>query len=83
MKERVTYPAIEERRAGMRIAKQAVADRLGLSWESASMKLSGEREFSLSEAQELADWWSLSIDDLIGRKVPDCPIYHLPERGSN
>ena len=53
MKERVLYPEIEERRAGLRITKQAVADRLGLSWESASMKLSGEREFPLRG--ELAD----------------------------
>lgn len=73
--ETVHYPAIEERRAELGVTKRAVADRLGLSWEQASKKLSGEVEFNLTEALELAEWWGLCLDELAGREVPKCPLY--------
>ncbi|RNL44761.1 helix-turn-helix domain-containing protein [Paraeggerthella hongkongensis] len=71
----VHYPAIEARRADLGVTKRAVADRLGLSWEQASKKLSGEVEFNLTEALELAEWWGLCLDELAGREVPKCPLY--------
>ena len=71
------YPAIEAKRADLGVPKQAVADRLGLSWEQTSKKLAGEVEFSLSEVAVLADWWNLCIDELVGREVPRCPVFRI------
>ena len=76
--ETVHYPAIESRRAELGVTKRAVADRLGLSWEQASKKLSGEVEFSLSESIALAEWWGLCLDELAGREIPKCPLYRPP-----
>lgn len=73
--ETVHYPAIEARRVELGVTKRAVADRLGLSWEQASAKLSGKVEFSLTEVLELSDWWGLCADELVGRDVPKCPLY--------
>lgn len=73
--ETVHYPAIERRRESMGVTKQAVADRLGLSWEQANKKLLGEVEFNLSEVLALADWWGLCADELVGREVLKCPLY--------
>lgn len=73
--ETMHYPAIEARRVELGATKQAVADRLGLSWEQANKKLSGEVEFSLTEVLELAVWWGLCLDELVGREIPKCPLY--------
>ena len=70
----VGYPAIEARRAEMGVSKQAMADKLHLSWEGLNKKLVGDSEFTLAEVEVVADWWGLCIDELIGRSVPKCPI---------
>ena len=72
--ETVGYPAIEARRADMGVSKQAMADKLHLSWEGLNKKLNGDSEFTLAEVEVVADWWGLCIDELIGRSVPKCPI---------
>lgn len=63
------------------VTKQAVADRLGLSWEGANKKLTGHTEFSLSELVSLADWWGVCLDQLVARSVQACPVYTLPLHG--
>jgi len=69
------YPTIERRRERMGMTKKALAEYLELSRGPLYEKLSGHREFSLTEARYLADLWGISLDELVGRKVPSCPIY--------
>ena len=71
----VHYPSIDAKRDELGVTKQAVADRLDLSWEQAKKKLAGEVEFNITEVRTLADWWGVCIDELIGREIPRCPIY--------
>lgn len=78
MRNALAVDAERERRG---VTKQAVADRLGLSWEGANKKLTGQTEFSLSELVSLADWWGVCLDQLVARSVPACPGYSLPARG--
>lgn len=70
----VGYPSIEARRAEMGVSKQAMADKLHLSWEGLNKKLNGDAEFNLAEVEVIADWWGMCIDELIGRSVPKCPV---------
>lgn len=65
---------VDEFREHLGITKQAVADRLGLSWDGLNNKLTGKYEFDLDEIVSIADWWGVSIDDLIGRTVPEFPV---------
>lgn len=51
-----------------------MADKLNLSWDGLNNKLTGRSEFDLEEVATIADWWGVSIDDLIGREVPSFPI---------
>lgn len=78
MRNALAVDAERERRG---VTKQAVADRLGLSWEGTNKKLTGQTEFSLSELVSLADWWGVCLDQLVARSVPACPVYSLPVRG--
>lgn len=71
---KVRYPSIEEKRKEMGCTKTAIAERLNLSTLSVKKKLDGEWEFSLTEVTELADWWGVCLDELIGRSVPKCPV---------
>ena len=71
------YPAIDARRHDMGVSKQSVADRLNLSWQSTDEKLSGKVEFDLTEVIALADWWGLSIDELVGRRASETPVYRI------
>lgn len=73
----VSYPAIEAMRKHLGVPKKAVAERLNLSWESANKKLGGQVEFSITEAVALADWWDVSLDDLVGRTVPKGPVLRI------
>lgn len=66
--ETVHYPSIDAKREHLGVTKQAVADRLDLSWEQTRKKLAGEVEFSLSEVLVLADWWGVGTDELVGRE---------------
>lgn len=76
----VHYPRIDARREALGIPKQTFANKLGLSWESANKKLTGETEFSLTEVLIVADWWGLSLDELVGRTVPACPVLTMAPR---
>ena len=69
---------IDEFREHLGVTKQAMADRLGLSWDGLNNKLTGKYEFDLDEIVAIADWWGINIDDLIGRTVPEAPVF---ERG--
>lgn len=77
---KVHYPTINAKRAELGVTKQAMADRLGLSWDGLNMKLCGEREFNITELIAISDWWGVCIDELVGRTVPKCPLYR-PEFG--
>lgn len=59
--------AIDEFRKDLGVTKQAVANRLGITWNAVDAKLTGRTEFNISEVSSLADWWGVSIDRLIGR----------------
>ena len=65
---------VDATRDKLGITKQAMADRLGLSWDGLNNKLTGKYEFDLSEIVTIADWWGVSIDDLICRTVPKFPV---------
>ena len=75
--ETVKYPAIEAMREHLGVPKKAVAERLSLSWESTNKKLTGQVEFTITEAVALADWWDVSLDTLVGRTVPRAPVARL------
>ena len=75
--ETVSYPSIEDMRADFGTPKQEMAQWLSLSKSGLQLKLSGQCEFTLTEARIIADHWRLSLDDLIGRTVPSRPIYTL------
>ena len=66
---------VDEFRERLGVTKQAMADRLGLSWDGLNNKLTGKYEFDLDEIVAVADWWGVSIDDLIGRTVPEFPVF--------
>lgn len=74
MQKKAGYQAIDAKRADMGVSKQAMADKLNLSWEGLNKKLSGNSEFTLAEVAVIADWWGVCIDELIGRNVPSCPL---------
>lgn len=63
------YPAIDAKREELGIPKTKMAEKLELSWEGLNAKLCGEREFNLSEVTVLADWWGISLDELVGRRL--------------
>lgn len=65
---------VDEFRERLGVTKQAMADRIGLSWDGLNNKLTGKYEFDLDEIVAIADWWGVSIDDLIGRTVQEFPI---------
>jgi hypothetical protein len=71
------YPSIDAFRESLGIPKSKVAEILGLSWEATNRKLTGQVEFNLTEVLALADWWGVSIDELVGRKVPVHPILRM------
>lgn len=79
--ETMGFPAIEQRRDQLGVSKQAVAEKLELSWPQANKKLEGKAEFTLAEAMVLAEWWGLCLDELIGRTVPKCPVFR-PDFGA-
>lgn len=60
-----------------------LAEYLGLSANSVSFRLSGRREFTLSEVEKLADIFGCSLDYLVGHEVRG-PIHDVtaPEKGS-
>ncbi|HIR53069.1 MAG TPA: helix-turn-helix transcriptional regulator [Candidatus Onthovicinus excrementipullorum] len=63
------YPNIraEMGRSGCTVEK--LAEILGLSPGSVSMKLNGKREFTLSEIERIADFFDCSLDYLVGHRV--------------
>ena len=61
---------VESVRERLGVTKQAMADKLGISWSTVDSKLSGSSEFNVYEIASIADWWRMSIDELIGRTVP-------------
>ena len=63
------YELIESKRRSLGITKQAVAQKLHISWAAADSKLSGRTEFDLSEAITIADWWGMTVDELVGHHV--------------
>lgn len=63
------YELIESKRRDLGITKQAVAQKLHISWAAADSKLMGRTEFDLSEAMVIADWWGMSLDELVGHHI--------------
>ena len=62
-----TSSRINDVRISLGITQQAVAEKLGLSWNGVHKKLVGKSQFSINEILTLADWWNCSIDWLVGR----------------
>lgn len=69
------YPKIEELRASFGTPKLALAKHLSVSYTTFLRKLSGDRDFTLTEAILIADLWGLSLDELIGREPPPIGTY--------
>ena len=61
-----TSKRIEELRVAQRITKVEMGCYLGLSYQSIRAKLSGETPFQFSEVLRVANWWHLSLDELVG-----------------
>lgn len=59
--------AIDARRRELGVTKQAMAEKLGLSWDGINSKLTGKTDFYITEVETIANWWGLSISELIGR----------------
>lgn len=65
-----TSKRIEELRVAQRITKVEMGCYLGLSYPSIRAKLSGEVPFQFNEVLRVANWWHLSLDELVG----DMPV---------
>lgn len=68
-----TSRRIEELRVAQRITKVEMGCYLGLSYPSIRARLSGEVPFQFNEVLRVANWWHLSLDELVG----DIPINEL------
>lgn len=70
------YPNIRAEMGRRNLTIKELAINLGLSTNSVSFKLSGKREFTLSEIEKLANLFNCSLDYLVGHKVkPTGPFY--------
>ena len=68
-----TSKRIEGLRVAQRITKTEMGCYLGLSYPSIRARLSGEVPFQFNEVLRVANWWHLSLDELVG----DIPINEL------
>lgn len=65
-----TSRRIEELRVAQRITKTEMGCYLGLSYPSVRARLAGEKPFQFNEVVRVANWWHLSLDELVG----DMPV---------
>ncbi len=65
-----TSKRIEELRLAQRITKVEMGCYLGVSYPSIRARLAGEIPFQFNEVLRIANWWNLSLDELVG----DLPI---------
>lgn len=65
-----TSKKIEELRSAQRITKAEMGCYLGLSYPSIRARLAGEVPFQFNEVLRIANWWNLSLDELVG----DIPV---------
>lgn len=63
------YPNIKAEMGRHNITIKELAANLGLSTNSVSFKLSGKREFTLSEIEHIACIFGCSLDYLVGHEV--------------
>lgn len=63
------YPNIRAEMGRHDLTIKELAGNLGLSTNSVSFKLSGKREFTLSEIERIANLFSCSLDYLVGHEV--------------
>lgn len=70
---RLTGKRIDDIRSSMRITKKEMSTFLGLSYGGLVSKLTGRRSFQFSEVVRLANWWHLSLDEL----VSDIPVTYV------
>lgn len=69
------YPNIKAEMGRHNLTIKEMAGNLGLSSNSVSFKLSGKREFTLSEIERIANMFSCSLDYLVNHEVsPTTPI---------
>lgn len=61
-----TSKRIEGLRVAQRITKTEMGCYLGLSYPSIRARLSGEVPFRFNEVLRIANWWHLSLDELVG-----------------
>ena len=61
-----TSKRIEGLRVAQRITKTEMGSYLGLSYPSIRARLSGEVPFQFNEVLRIANWWHLSLDELVG-----------------
>lgn len=61
-----TSKRIESLRVAQRITKVEMGCYLGLSYPSIRARLSGEVPFQFNEVLRIANWWHLSLDELVG-----------------
>ena len=51
------------------LKQQALAEKIGISQSAISSWLSGKKEPSIESLWKLADFFDVSIDELVGRKL--------------
>ena len=54
---------------GQDLKQQELADEIGISQSAISSWLSGKKEPSIESLWKLADYFDVSIDELVGRKL--------------
>lgn len=61
----VIFANIENRRADLGVTKTRMAEKLDISEQALTNKLTGVSEFSAREARTLSKWWNTSLDVLL------------------
>ena len=69
------FELLKKLRSEKDLSQQQLAERLGISRTSYIALEQGKRELSLGEARKLADFYGISIADLVGGTVPDIKKY--------
>lgn len=62
--------SLRQHRVSRNLTRQQIADLLGISVRTYQTYETGTREPSLSNLVKIADFYKISLDELIGRRFP-------------
>lgn len=66
--------SIRQHRVSRNFTRQQIADLLEVSLRTYQTYETGTREPNISNLVKIADFYNISLDELIGRKFPEKPL---------